>query len=352
MSEPTESKSIRRRLTSSIRKVIRTGSSKSKSSASTPAGEPSSTAVAASPAPAAGTSTSVTPTPKPEVAEKPEEKLRTKPHRAPKVPTARPPPLSAAERAQALFKKHGLDISTMDWPLSKEPQGERVQKDIRMRVHRTCHKCSTSYGPDKVCVNCGHGRCKNCPRHPTKKSKDKGKAKVGAKTTAPGYKKRKGDYMYGITIPGKKGGQDLVRKPVRQRVHRKCHRCQTDFAGEKICTNCKHPRCRRCPREPHKPDKVAAGHYDKFDPEGSEDEPIFPPPPRRTYKRTRRRVRWTCNECNTVFVEKTKECASCGQHRDDVGTRDPPKKTKTKYKPTEEELERLNARLMQTTLSA
>jgi len=158
--------------------------------------------------------------------------------------------MTASERAQALFKKHGLDVKPSDLPLSNTPQAERVQKDIRMRVHRTCHKCDASYGPEKTCQQCGHKRCKRCPRHPLKKSKDKGKEKLTAKG-APGYKKRRGDYMYGITIPGKRGGQDLVHKEVRQRVHRKCHRCEADFAGEKVCANCKHQRCKKCPRLPY-----------------------------------------------------------------------------------------------------
>lgn len=253
--------------------------------------------------------------------------------------------MSAAERAQALFKKHGLDVKPSDLPLATTLPAERVQKDIRMRVHRTCHKCDTPFGPDKTCLECSHKRCKRCPRHPVKKSKDKGKEKVTAKTTAPGYKKRKGDIAYGITIPGRRGGQDLVHKPVRQRVHRKCHRCETDFGPEKVCPKCKHNRCKKCPRSPHKNNKPA-GYYEKIDP--SDSEPEYPPPPRRTYKKPRRRIHWTCSKCSTTFIEKTKTCAGCGSHRDETGIRDPPKKPK--FKPTDEEVQRLNDRLMTTTL--
>jgi hypothetical protein len=163
--------------------------------------------------------------------------------------TAPPPPMSAEQRARALFKKHGLDINPGEWNFSKAPQGERVQKDIRMRVHRTCHKCETSYGPDRTCTKCGHKRCKKCPRHPVKKEKKE--KKPGDVTDAPGYKKRKGDVVYGLTIPSRRNGQPLVHKAIRQRVHRKCHRCEKDFAGEKVCNNCKHTRCKRCPREPY-----------------------------------------------------------------------------------------------------
>lgn len=93
-------------------------------------------------------------------------KLRTTQH-PPKSTVPAPPRMSTAERAQELFKKHGLDISSVDWPLSKVPQGERVQKEIRMRVHRTCHRCGTTYtGADRVCCECSHKRCTKCPRNP------------------------------------------------------------------------------------------------------------------------------------------------------------------------------------------
>ena len=190
-----------------------------------------------------------TPAVKPAVT--PAVKPAVKPHRPPRIPTAPPPVMSAAERAQALFRRHGLDVQPSDLPLSTQPQSDRVQKDIRMRVHRSCHRCETPYGADTTCLECGHKRCKKCPRHPLKKSKDKGKEKVTTKTgIAPGYKKRKGDIAYGITLPSRRGGQDLVRKEIRQRVHRRCHHCDTDFAAEKVCSKCKHNRCKKCPRHP------------------------------------------------------------------------------------------------------
>jgi hypothetical protein len=34
-------------------------------------------------------------------------------------------------------------------------------------------------------------------------------------------------------------------------VHRKCHRCETDFASEKVCNKCHHTRCKKCPRHPY-----------------------------------------------------------------------------------------------------
>jgi len=348
-------KSIRRRFTTSIKRVMSMGSNKSKASAESGEAAPAAGPSSAPAAPAKYVPLKVSSTEPAAAPPKAEEKPRTKTYRAPKVPTTPPPVMSAAERAQALFKKHNIEIDPKDWPLSSAPAGERVQKDIRMRVHRTCHKCEATFGPDKVCKKCEHKRCKKCPRHPIKKSKDKGKEKVGAKTGAtPGYKKRRGDVAYGLTIPSKKaGGQDLVRKPVRQRVHRRCHRCQADFRGQKVCPGCSHNRCKRCPREPFKTNKPP-GYYEARDndPDASDiDEPMFPPPPRRTYKRPRHRVRWTCTQCSTTFVEKNKTCGGCGSHRDTTGNREPPKKDK-KGRPSTSELTRLSERLRQTNISA
>ncbi|KAF8242909.1 hypothetical protein K440DRAFT_563672 [Wilcoxina mikolae CBS 423.85] len=352
--EGEKTTSIRRRLTTSIKRVMSYTSGKSQKSGSsiTATYDPSPTVPSSSAAaPIAPTVaivstlslTSVSSRPGPS---QPLQKPAHKSYRPPKHPSTPPPPMTAAERAQALFKRHGLDVKPSDLPLSNTPQAERVQKDIRMRVHRTCHKCDTSYGPDKTCQQCGHKRCKRCPRHPLKKSKDKGKEKLTAKG-APGYKKRRGDYMYGITIPGKRGGQDLVHKEVRQRVHRKCHRCEADFAGEKLCRNCKHQRCKKCPRLPYSKNH-SAGYYKKFD--QSDSEADYPAPPRRTYKKPRRRIHWTCNKCSTTFIEKTRICGGCGSNRDDTGLRDPPKKPK--FKPTDVDVQRLNDRLKQTSLSA
>jgi hypothetical protein len=347
--EGEKSSSIRRRLTTSIKRVMSYTSGKSaKSSGSVssptepvPAvAEPTATAPAVASSSAAGAS-------KPS-ASRPADKTQPKAYRPPKVPTTPPPVMSASERAQALFKKHGLEVKATDLPLATTAPGPRIQKDIRMRVHRSCHKCDTPYGPDKTCLECGHKRCKRCPRHPAKKSKDKGKGpeKLTAKT-APGYKKRKGDIAYGLTIPGRRGGQDLVHKEVRQRVHRKCHRCDTDFGAEKVCSNCKHNRCKKCPRTPHKSSKPA-GFYGQLD--QNDSEPDYPAPPRRTYKKPRRRIHWTCSKCDTTFIEKTKICAGCGSNRDVTGIRDPPKKPK--FKPTDEEIQRLNDALGRTSLAS
>lgn len=188
-------------------------------------------------------------------------------------------PLSRAalqqERARALFEKYGMTLEPHEWATSTTAgdQVKRVQKPIRMRVHRTCHRCQTTFGVDRVCVQCGHKRCKACPRYPLKKpkhaqdKKDQG-TKVGGVMVsgqevieAGAAKKDAGaggdvgtEQKYRLTIPARAETQDRVRKDVVQRTHRMCHRCERQFErGQKTCGGCGHVRCTKCPRDPYVP---------------------------------------------------------------------------------------------------
>ncbi|TGZ82416.1 hypothetical protein EX30DRAFT_184779 [Ascodesmis nigricans] len=336
--------SLRRRFTHSLKKVI--SNSSSKKEAKTP--EVASPTVETAPAKAEEKKPEAVEAPRKSISDGTVAKISSGRPTIFNRRTGPPPHQTAAERAEALFKKHGLEIQTSDWPMqSNAPVTQRVQKEIRMRVHRNCHKCETPYGSEKVCVKCGHKRCKQCPRYPTKKTKEDKKKAMEAKFG----KKRKGDLTYGLTIPSRNGGPDLVRKPIRMRVHRKCHRCETDFAGEKVCSKCNHNRCKKCPREPSKNHKPP-GYYDKYDPSDSEDERARNPVPRRTYKRPRRRVHWTCRKCGTTFLQGNKDCSGCGSHRDETGLRDPPKREKKEGHISTTELMRLGERLRDTKLSS
>ncbi|KAI4170069.1 MAG: hypothetical protein LQ343_005210 [Gyalolechia ehrenbergii] len=93
------------------------------------------------------------------------------------------------ERARALFAKYGLTLEPGEWTLPIKPDAQRVEKKIRMRVHRSCHHCQATFGPEKVCNNCKHTRCKKCPRFPTKRTKEskgKGIATTGGAAAAIG----------------------------------------------------------------------------------------------------------------------------------------------------------------------
>jgi hypothetical protein len=221
------------------------------------------------------------------------------------------------KKARAIFIKHGEDLKPSEWPFPPYEPGERVKREPRMRVRRHCHQCQTTFGVDKKCSHCGHQRCKKCTRYPAQKGKGKGKAadKTAEETTA--QKKVKG--LYGLEMPSKTGGQNLVRKNIKQRIHRTCHKCDTHFeAGGTVCSNCQHTRCKKCPRDPAKLKKWPDGYPGDAESEVEK--------PRRVFRRPRRRVRVTCHTCGTFFKGKGVPCENCKHERCDECPRDPPKK--------------------------
>ncbi|KAI9928354.1 hypothetical protein MW887_002392 [Aspergillus wentii] len=257
------------------------------------------------------------------------------------------------DKARALFAKYGLTLEPGEWRSPSDMTVQRVAKPIRMRVRRTCHRCQTTYGPDRVCVNCQHVRCKKCPRHPTPKDKEQSEGAIQFRTRVP---ERKGIDRNGpdvapvqrksrdppLTIPSRTGGQDLIRRPIRQRVRRTCHRCNTTFGVNSTeCENCNHVRCKKCPRDPPKLDKYPDGYP------GDADPPIEPP--ERVWRKPRQRVRYSCHECSTVLKSKETACSSCGVEKGPETKRHPPKRVKPE--PDPETVKRVQNRLAKLEIS-
>jgi hypothetical protein len=223
------------------------------------------------------------------------------------------------DKTRALFAKYGL---TLDPGVQKFPtdfQLKRVSKPIRMRVRRTCHRCETTFGADKLCINCQHTRCTKCPRHPAARTTEGDPATRKSKAPeisvpqprmlprAP-YLKLHGDLDWQLKMPSYMNGQNLVHKPVRQRIHRYCHLCESAFdPGEKSCPVCSHIRCKNCPRDPAKQHKYPDGYAGDADPPGAR--------PERTFKKPRRRVHYVCHVCETWYQGQSGICAGCGQEK-------------------------------------
>ena len=68
------------------------------------------------------------------------------------------------EKARALFAKSEMTLGINEWKPPFKDDAVWVQKKVRMRIHRHCHKCQTLFGVDRECIECGHTRCKKCPR--------------------------------------------------------------------------------------------------------------------------------------------------------------------------------------------
>jgi len=222
------------------------------------------------------------------------------------------------DKARALFAKYGLTLDQGDWKYPTDPQLPRVTKPIRMRVRRTCHRCETTFGAEKVCINCSHTRCTKCPRFPPARNNDEPhlrKPKIPEITaTQPRalpmtpHLKYTGNPAHPLTMPSRTGGQDLVRKTVRQRVRRSCHLCTTQFGSDsKECQSCSHVRCKKCPRDPAHLERYPDGYPRDVDPPKAG--------PDRTFKKPRQRVHYLCHVCETSYLHGADTCSKCGQGR-------------------------------------
>ncbi|CAG7941772.1 unnamed protein product [Penicillium salamii] len=240
-------------------------------------------------------------------------------------------------KASALFAKYGLTLDPGAWKTPPDLQQlNRVTKPIRMRVRRTCHRCETTFGAEKVCINCSHTRCTKCPRFPP--AHDEGEPHIHRPKIqelsanhprgipATPHIKYSGDATNPLLKLSRTGGQDLVRKQVRQRVHRSCHVCTAQFtSASKHCEVCRHVRCKKCPRDPAKLDKYPDGYPGDADPPKAL--------PDRAFKRPRQRIHYLCHVCTTTYLQDSETCAGCGQVKCAETIRIPPKKVKREPDP-------------------
>ena len=161
------------------------------------------------------------------------------------------------DKARALFAKWGMTLEPGEWtPVWKGDAG-RVERQVRVRVHRQCHRCQTAFGPEKICNSCTHSKCKSCPRFPMKKTKES-QSKALARPSLP-LAVHNAPYpnvrtrTKSLTLPDTPmtGNEVVVRRAPVQRVRRTCHKCHVTFIGKATtCRNCQHLRCPKCPREP------------------------------------------------------------------------------------------------------
>ena len=159
-------------------------------------------------------------------------------------------------RATALLAKHGLIIEPVHRTFAARSDTVYIEKKIKLRIHRQCHRCQATFSVEKICTYCQHTRCKKCPRLPEKKAKIQQKEIPIASTgiILPGIHPATvftnlPDMV--LTMPSRVTGKELYRRVQTQRVRRTCHRCNSTFLGKAtMCEICHHMRCPQCPRDP------------------------------------------------------------------------------------------------------
>ncbi|KAI1081822.1 hypothetical protein F5B20DRAFT_58797 [Whalleya microplaca] len=243
------------------------------------------------------------------------------------------------ERAKKLGARFGLEIKPSEWHTT-EGEVLRVEKSVRMRIHRECHRCHSGFGAGNQCPNCQHTRCKNCTRYPVKRNEAEQQANRERREVIlrknkemapiiPSY-----DYSEKIILkrPSKTGGQDLVFKgKPRMRVRRNCHECGSLITANtkqtRTCDNCGHKRCADCPRNPDAKKKYPYGYPN--------DEPG------RNFKGV-----YACHECKKKYpanAEEGTECQNCSHKKCSSCPRVKPRKVEPE--PDPELLEALRLRL-------
>lgn len=179
------------------------------------------------------------------------------------------PTVKVAANTEVIADRARRMVARFNVPFSPElfttygPNREvsRVYRPIRMRVHRSCHRCNTMFGGNRVCAVCEHPICTLCHTFPKKKTREETELERRSMDMEAheDYSIMRKQVTY--AREAHVGRQQLVRKKVKQRVRRTCHSCQTLFAGKsRICANCQHACCEDCPRSPAKRDKYPYGY--------------------------------------------------------------------------------------------
>ncbi|KAF2971068.1 hypothetical protein GQX73_g2522 [Xylaria multiplex] len=175
------------------------------------------------------------------------------------------------ERAKKLGARFGLEIKPSEWH-SSEGEVLRVDKPVRMRIHRECHRCKSRFGAGNQTEA---ERQANRERREALIQKHKDMAPI-----IPSYDYSPQAQQIVLTRPRKVGAQDLVYKG-RPRMR------------------CGHKRCADCPRFPDNKKSYPYGYPN--DEPGSKFKGVF-----------------ACHECKTKFdpqAEDGTQCSKCAHEK-------------------------------------
>lgn len=266
-----------------------------------------------------------------------------------------------ANKIQALFSKYGLAHQPLRRSIGKPPQKcRRVEKPIRMKMHWRCHECGTLPGREKTCGGCGHDRCNLCSRVPAKavtelidwtrrlKEQDEEQRKKdtllvdrtpyrmdAAKLDAaeekilPALPERLDEtdctttaIMCEATTLAQGPSLTLTTRSRAVEAYtfrsnaqmsgRCCDQCATPYTPDSRtdCVKCGHERPLNLPHQPAKLQRWPSGSPSDERPHSPFKADVI----QRVYKKPRVRVRYTCDHCDTVFVDRN-TCVDCGHGR-------------------------------------
>ncbi|EME78487.1 uncharacterized protein MYCFIDRAFT_212397 [Pseudocercospora fijiensis CIRAD86] len=130
-----------------------------------------------------------------------------------------------------------------------------------------------------------------------------------------------------------RAGIQTVIKPRAQLGRRICHKCEHDIqpATRNECQSCGHLKCSQCPRLPQKSRRhgKSAQHGEE---QCVDEEVPMVKAVQRVHRKPRQRVRYTCEHCDSLFVERSR-CLGCGHERCTNCHREPPKRAPIRHDP-------------------
>lgn len=218
------------------------------------------------------------------------------------------------EKAKALFEKYGLKYAAAKRAQQEPPSKiRRVERPIRIRLHWTCEHCNTPFGQDKVCRSCGHDRCGDCVRSPPqrvlrileKSKKEKEAEEIRQQTasalpeedTVPGPSTTTLAEKISIAPQPEASSVPFSRPAVAPqgdpRQLRFVYTIRSAALGGRVGGIELYHQKPWNPKE-HRPDATA-------------------PTIQRVYKQPRQRIRWTCDRCDSLFIQRD-ICSNC-QHQ-------------------------------------
>jgi len=213
------------------------------------------------------------------------------------------------ERMAALCARYGLPQQAESFQASSTNAPLRVSRSSRQRVRAVCHQCSTTFGSESSCPNCGHSKCSECRRQSITASPPS-----SIKETPIDVDESTHDAL-SSEVPDDRHApvQPLVEK---SKYH--CHKCASEFATltNSVCESCGHEKCNRCPR--------SVWHISDI----GEGEPTSSTRQKRVYRPPKQRVRHYCDNCSEMFPARTQVCPSCLHKRCRSCTRRPHKRRK------------------------
>ncbi|EMC91553.1 hypothetical protein BAUCODRAFT_38668 [Baudoinia panamericana UAMH 10762] len=213
----------------------------------------------------------------------------------------------------------------------------RVERPVRIRIHRICHLCQGRFDSGKACLKCKHVRCADCKKTPShrvpatldvaKHEKPREDQHLQAQVSTDLSVTPKDSTNPAIALAD--NSQDDVDTPSDAETGLQPDDGSIFYQLTNYDTRSRSPtRAKRnifdrlppslCPSQP------TAGKP----PDRSPENPIsLTSTAQRVYRKPRQRVRYSCDQCQAALVGDAQACQACGHARCSDCVRNPFKKS-------------------------